>query len=193
MEIVDTLVAGYAHPDIALNCGSMVRECTRHDAIVRAILFSDNIWLFFQRYVHMPNFEVSADAFATLRELLTRKKAVVCEFLEDRYDQVFEAYDVLLSSDNYVTRRQSLKLLGELLLERANLGVMMRFISSKNNLKQAMILLRVRILPHLSNNTPSLLIGVSFLLNRINHRIFNSRLSTCSKYSLRIPRSLLRS
>lgn len=152
MAIIDTLMDGYAYTDIALNCGAMLRECCRHDAIVRSILFSEKFWLFFQRYVHMPNFEVSADAFSTLRELLTRRKLVVCEFLEEKYDQFFQAYDVMLNSENYVTRRQSLKLLGELLLDRANFGVMMKYISSKANLKQAMILLRVCLLCRGENN-----------------------------------------
>lgn len=45
------------------------------------------------------------------------------EFLEANYDQVFTHYQQLLSSENYVTRRQSLKLLGELLLDRHNFTV----------------------------------------------------------------------
>ena len=47
------------------------------------------------------------------------------EFLEANYDQVFTHYQQLLSSENYVTRRQSLKLLGELLLDRHNFTVSM--------------------------------------------------------------------
>lgn len=45
------------------------------------------------------------------------------EFLEANYDQVFTHYQQLLNSENYVTRRQSLKLLGELLLDRHNFSV----------------------------------------------------------------------
>lgn len=41
----------------------------------------------------------------------------------------------LLQSDNYVTRRRSLKLLSELLLDRNNYTVMMKYISSKHHLK----------------------------------------------------------
>jgi hypothetical protein len=41
----------------------------------------------------------------------------------------------LLDSENYVTRRQSLKLLGELLLDRANFSIMTRYISHPENLK----------------------------------------------------------
>lgn len=45
------------------------------------------------------------------------------DFLEANYDKVFSHYQRLLNSENYVTRRQSLKLLGELLLDRHNFTV----------------------------------------------------------------------
>lgn len=58
-----------------------------------------------------------------LQELLTRHKPLCAEFLEINYDKVFTHYQQLLNSENYVTRRQSLKLLGELLLDRHNFTV----------------------------------------------------------------------
>jgi hypothetical protein len=45
-------------------------------------------------------------------------------------------------SNNYVTKRQSLKLLGEILLDRANFTVMTRYIANEANLKMMMNLLR---------------------------------------------------
>lgn len=45
-------------------------------------------------------------------------------------------------SNNYVTKRQSLKLLGEILLDRANFNVMTRYIANEANLKMMMNLLR---------------------------------------------------
>lgn len=53
------------------------------------------------------------------------------EFLEANYDQVFTHYQQLLNSENYVTRRQSLKLLGELLLDRHNFTVSNNFTKKK--------------------------------------------------------------
>jgi len=41
-----------------------------------------------------------------------------------------------------VTRRQSLKLLGELLVNRSNYAVMIRFVADEENLKRAMNALR---------------------------------------------------
>ena len=48
---------------------------------------------------------------------------LAADFLEANFDKVFSNYQKLLHSDNYVTRRQSLKLLGELLLDRHNFSV----------------------------------------------------------------------
>ena len=48
----------------------------------------------------------------------------------------------MLENGNYVTRRQSLKLLSELLLDRSNAGVMMRYIGSVENMCLMMNLLR---------------------------------------------------
>jgi hypothetical protein len=49
---------------------------------------------------------------------------------------------VLIDSDNYITRRRSLKLLSEILLDHNNYSFMMSYISSRSNLKIVMNLLR---------------------------------------------------
>jgi len=144
LGVLETLIRGYSSVEAALSCGSMLRECIRHEALARFILYSPLLWAFFDTYVHLPNFEVAADAFNTLRELLTtpKHKAVSEGFMEDKCDELLEKYDILLQSDNYVTRRRSLKLLSELLLDRSHYSVMMKYISSKRNLKTIMNLLR---------------------------------------------------
>jgi calcium binding protein 39 len=92
--------------------------------------------------VELPNFDVASDAFATFKEMLTKHKTMCAEFLEKNYDKLFEEYTRLLHSENFVTKRQSLKLLGELLLDRSNFNVMTKYISQQKNLKLMMILLR---------------------------------------------------
>jgi hypothetical protein len=44
-----------------------------------------------------------------LQDLLTRHKQVVAQFLQDNFTRFFDAFSALLQSNNYVTRRQSLK------------------------------------------------------------------------------------
>lgn len=52
---------------------------------------------------------------------------MVATYLENHYDRFFASYTALVLSKNYVTKRQSLKLLGEILLDRANFNVMTRY------------------------------------------------------------------
>lgn len=140
-KILDDLAEGYEDPDVALSCGAMLRECVRYDALTKIMLSSPNFFNYF-RYVELNNFDVASDAFNTFKELLTQHKPLAAEFLERNYDRVFELYSALLRSNNYVTKRQSLKLLGELLLDRSNFAVMTRFISDVGNLKQMMMMLK---------------------------------------------------
>ncbi|KNC87135.1 calcium-binding protein 39 [Sphaeroforma arctica JP610] len=141
--ILFVLVQGYESDqnDIALNCGLMLRECIKHEALTKIVLNSSLLFQFFT-YVELPTFDVAADAFATFKELITRHKVVVAEVLEAKYEEFFKHYDNLLDSSNYVTRRQSLKLLGEILLDRANFNIMTRYICGPENLKRMMNLLR---------------------------------------------------
>jgi len=140
-DIIFTLCRGYEQQEIALNCGTMLRECIRYEALTKILLYSDNFYDFF-KYVEVSTFDIASDAFATFKELLTKHKMLAADFLETNFDKVFGQYQKLLHSDNYVTRRQSLKLLGELLLDRHNFSVMTRYISNPDNLKLMMNMLK---------------------------------------------------
>jgi len=142
-EILFILIRGYENPEVALNCGMMLRECVRHEPLAKIILYSEEFCSFFS-YVEMSTFDIASDAFATFKELLTRHKILCAQYLEENYDKVFDYYQRLLNSENYVTRRQSLKLLGELLLDRHNFTTMTRYISNPENLKLMMTMLRDR-------------------------------------------------
>ena len=143
-EVLLGLVRSYERPEVALNNGLMLREAIRHERLASILLNEEETFSTLFRCVESPHFDVASDAFATCRELLTRHKALVAEFLSSRYDAFFAQYLTLVLSTNYVTRRQSLKLLSELLLDRSNFGTMTRFIASVEHLKAVMNLLRDR-------------------------------------------------
>lgn len=65
-EILFTLMAGYEHQDIALNCGTMLRECARYEALAKIMLYSDEFFNFFQ-YVEVSTFDIASDAFSTFK------------------------------------------------------------------------------------------------------------------------------
>lgn len=64
-------------------------------------------------------------------------------YLATNFELFFGRFnEILVQSESYVTKRQSIKLLGEILLDRANYNVMMAYVESGENLKLCMKLLR---------------------------------------------------
>ncbi|XP_058201486.1 uncharacterized protein LOC131316203 [Rhododendron vialii] len=141
LELLDFLVVCYDNKEIALNCGNILRECIKIPTLAKYILESPSFELFF-KYVELPNFDIASDAFSTFKDLLTKHEDAVSEYLTAHYDEFFEEYEKLLSSSNYVTRRQSLKLLSEFLLETPNSHIMKRYIVEVRYLKVMMTLLK---------------------------------------------------
>lgn len=135
------LLRGYENPEVALNSGMILRECIRYEPLASKIINSPDFFKLFE-YVELSTFDVASDAFSTFKELLTRHKTLSAKFLEENYDKIFVKYRVLLDSENYVTKRQSLKLLGEILLNRHNFVAMTKYISNPDNLKLMMNMLR---------------------------------------------------
>ncbi len=78
------------------------------------------------------------------QEILTKHKQLVSQYLATNYDLFFKSHynATLLLSQSYVTKRQSIKLLGELLLDRANYVIMTQYVASGDNLKLTMNLLK---------------------------------------------------
>ncbi|ONL98289.1 Protein Mo25 [Zea mays] len=112
----------YKNLDIALNCGNMLRECIKYPTLAKYILESGSFELFFE-YVELPNFDIASDALNTFK--------------------FFELYSRLLSSTNYVTRRQAIKFLSEFLLETHNSQIMKRYIVEVRFLNIMINLLKV--------------------------------------------------
>ncbi|KAB8273530.1 conidiophore development protein HymA [Aspergillus flavus] len=164
-EVIIELCKGYEHSQSAMPCGTILREALKFDVIAAIILYDQSedgepairlgevqpgvpqtgngiFWNFFH-WIDRGTFELSADAFTTFREILTRHKSLVTGYLATNFDRFFDQFNsVLVQSDSYVTKRQSIKLLGEILLDRANYNVMMAYVESGENLKLCMKLLR---------------------------------------------------
>ncbi|XP_057430571.1 putative MO25-like protein At5g47540 isoform X2 [Lotus japonicus] len=142
IDLLDILILGYENTDMALHYGAMLRECIRHQIVAQYVLNSPHMKKFFD-YIQLPNFDIAADAAATFKELLTRHKSTVAAFLSTNYEWFFAEYNSkLLESTNYITRRQAVKLLGDMLLDRSNSAVMTRYVSSRDNMRILMNLLR---------------------------------------------------
>ncbi|KAI0803363.1 Mo25-like protein [Xylaria sp. FL0064] len=165
-EVLLELCRGYEHKESATPAGSVLREVLKSEAAAAIILYDDGeqpgsslkgvtaidrerpqtgsgvFWRFFD-WIDKSSFEVAADAFTTFRELLTKHKELVPRYLAVNFDLFFDKYNnILVQSNSYVTKRQSIKLLGEILLDRSNYNVMTAYVDRGEHLKICMNLLR---------------------------------------------------
>lgn len=78
------------------------------------------------------------------QDILTKHKQLTATYLTTNFDLFFAQHynPILLLSNSYVTKRQSIKLLGEILLDRANYVPMTTYVASGENLKLTMNLLK---------------------------------------------------
>ena len=161
-ELLVALCNGYDRRESASPCGGILKEALKWDAVAAVILYDEPLpngktvdiytdvdtskpcsgqgvfWKLFG-WIDKSSFEVSADAFDTFRLLLTKHKPLVAQYIGTNFDLFFERYNnVLIRSESYVTKRQSIKLLGEVLLDRQFYEVMTRYVDSGDNLKLIM-------------------------------------------------------
>ncbi|XP_057765551.1 putative MO25-like protein At5g47540 [Salvia miltiorrhiza] len=142
LDLLDVMITGYEDHSVALHYGGMLRDCIRHQVVASYVLQSAHMKKFFD-YIQLPNFDVASDAAATFKELMTRHKSTVADFLTENHSWFFSEFNSkLLESPNYMTRRHAVKLLGDILLDRSNSAVMVRYVSSKDNMRVLMNLLR---------------------------------------------------
>lgn len=71
-----------------------------------------------------PGIHTQTTTTTTNRELLLQHKKTIPNFLDHEYEKFFDSYRRMLRSDNYVTKRQSLRLLEDILVDRHNFQIM---------------------------------------------------------------------
>lgn len=130
----------YHNQSLALTTGTMLRECFRYESLAKAILYSEYFYEIFE-FLNHTTFDVSTDAFLTLQTLLMEHIMLTERFLLQHFSRFFKYFDQLIVCENYVTQLSSLKLLGNVLLNRHLYEVMQHFIQDSSKLKRIILLM----------------------------------------------------
>ena len=143
LSMIDSLLLQYGHcttgADVII--GVMIRDATRFQRVIEYIYRHDLV-LKLLPVLRSSNFDVSADGFQTLREILTNHKEISSLWLNKNFDRFFTEYMVPIQSGaDYVTIRQSLSVLSILLLDRQFMDTMIQFVSREEYLKAVLVLL----------------------------------------------------
>ena len=75
----------YEQPDIALTCGSMLRECARYEQVAKIMLESVEFHNFF-KYVEVSTFDIASDAFSTFKVRISMNLAQAKKSHKKRQD-----------------------------------------------------------------------------------------------------------
>jgi calcium binding protein 39 len=139
-KILTLLLKGPELPESCLVTGSILRDCIKFESLTQVILQEPLVWKYFE-FSSRGTFENMTDSFQTLNDLMTVHKRLASEWLVTNVDKFTQSINKLIASNNYVTKRQSIKLLSRLILTRQNNQFMNVYVNSGENLKLVMILL----------------------------------------------------
>uniref|UniRef100_A0A7S2J6Y7 Calcium-binding protein 39 n=1 Tax=Alexandrium andersonii TaxID=327968 RepID=A0A7S2J6Y7_9DINO len=140
-RISELLLEGSSRPEVFSLCAQMLRSCMRYPELV-AFLHDQKAMSRLIDLARHQSFDVSSEAFSSLRELLLAHKAVTAGYLEAHFAAFFGQFNALLQADDYVTQRQALRLLSEVLLDRSFMQVRVEYVGNDMFLQIHMNLLR---------------------------------------------------
>jgi len=140
-EIFNLLIDNAGKPETHRPVGNMLRDCTKHEALLSHILNLKSFWFFFQ-YMNDPEFEVATDNFSTFQECMRRFPHVTARFLKTHAELFSSCINSVIRSDNYVAKRQTLRILALLLRSSLNQDFIWYYAGDIENLKLVMRLLK---------------------------------------------------
>eukprot|EP00928_Gymnodinium_smaydae_P091677 TRINITY_DN75400_c0_g1_i1.p1 TRINITY_DN75400_c0_g1~~TRINITY_DN75400_c0_g1_i1.p1 ORF type:complete len:381 (+),score=66.50 TRINITY_DN75400_c0_g1_i1:68-1210(+) len=136
------LLDGCADTRLFTHCAQMLRSSARYPELVEALLESGSALRLIE-LSKSSNFEISSEAFATLRKVLLSHSSVSAPWIHAEFENFFARFNSLLGAEvDYVVRRQALRLLGDVLANRDFQRVMIAYVAEGQFLQLHMNILR---------------------------------------------------
>lgn len=66
-QVLFLTLQGYNDEDVSLNTGMILREMLRHEALVKLLLYDEDHFYSFPKYIETTTFGVSCDAFSNFK------------------------------------------------------------------------------------------------------------------------------
>lgn len=140
-ELFQFLLDGILKPDLSLQCGEMLRRCALIPELAGQLLQEQFVAQKLCEIAMHDNFEISFEAFSVLRAFLLQQQELSATCLADQFEPFFSDYQRLLQCSEYVTKRQAVELLSQVLLQRTYRIVMTKYIANERYMQTHMILL----------------------------------------------------
>jgi calcium binding protein 39 len=138
-HFISQLLDAFGSADMSLHCSVMLQACARDESLAGCLLQQKALERCIELAEH-SDFDISCEAFALLRELLSQKVPAAA-YLDHHAEAILEQYKTLLESKDYTKQRQALKQLGCVLLQREFSDTMQVYVQDIRYLKLHMNLL----------------------------------------------------
>jgi len=145
-NLIEMLLAGCGKADIFWHSAAMLHSLTNTPEM-HVILLDAGVTFELVRLAAQAEFEISCEAFFSLRELLLKHPVPTERFMKERFAEFFHHYHSLLVVEAYTVVRQAERLLGEILLQQEFQQVRTAYVSNPNFLRIHMNLFRIRSVP----------------------------------------------
>jgi calcium binding protein 39 len=113
-DCLDRIMALYERPELVVYAGEMLRICTKHEPLARMIHAPEHLDRLFSHF-NAPHFDLAADSFATFRELILNSP-IADVYMKGNLRPMMDRLHETLVEGNYAPCRQTLKLIGELIM-----------------------------------------------------------------------------
>jgi hypothetical protein len=140
-KLLEVLLQGSGQQGVFSHCAEMLRSCLRCPRLAAALLERGGAAALIDLARHQ-SFDVASEAFGSLRRLLLAHPDVAAAYVGSHFEEFFGRYHVLVLVEDYVTQRQALRLLGEVLSHSGFEAVKCRYAGSAEFLQIQMNLLR---------------------------------------------------
>lgn len=143
-DLFEILVTGFESSTKAAQYAMILTELFKGSPRVCWLFLNEHGDLMdaFFEYMKSKEFQKSSDALTCFRVLLTKHPTVSSQYLQKEYEPFFEKMGALVDSENYITKRQSLRMLGDLLVIREHIDIMKRYLFDELNLVNMMKMLK---------------------------------------------------
>jgi len=132
-RLMNTLADSCSNVHIAIHCNSILRNCICDDDLLAT--FFTNSYDKFVEHVQISTFDVASNNFTTLKTALLRDPVITGNFFNSNEDKIISSFNALFRSKNQVTKRTSVKLIGELLEEKNNSSTRAAFVKNEESCK----------------------------------------------------------
>jgi calcium binding protein 39 len=113
-DCVDRIMRLCDRPELSVYAGEMLRVCTKHEPLARMLHAPERLDRLLT-HCAAPCFDVATDSFATFRELILNSP-ISDVYIKNNCQAIIDRLHGTLVGTNYAPCRQTLKLIGELIM-----------------------------------------------------------------------------